>query len=230
MQLRILLFAGLRERAGRAELALSELPEALSLGELKALLQESHPELGDLGHVSGVVGDRYVQDDFELSGIDEVALLPPVSGGEVGDADLERGVFLLEEASLDVEALRRLVEDARCGAVVLFSGNVREVNRDQPVVRIDYEAFERLAGPEMERIFVRCRAEVGEEVLLRMVCAHRVGPVEVGEASVVIAVASPHRDEAFRAARFLIDTLKESLPVWKKEIYEGGHHWIGDRS
>jgi molybdopterin synthase catalytic subunit len=120
--------------------------------------------------------------------------------------------------------------------VVLFCGNVRETNREQEVERIDYEAFERLAGPEMERIFTRCREQHGDvdgsrpELALRMLCVHRVGAVAVGEPSVLIAVASPHRDAAFLASRFLIDELKQSLPVWKKEIYQDGHHWIGERS
>ena len=90
-----------------------------------------------------------------------------------------------------------------------------------------------MTGPEMARIFERCRSELAADDAaraLRMLCQHRVGVVEVGEPSVVIAVASPHRDQAFRACRFLIDELKASLPVWKKEFYEGGAHWIGERS
>ena len=93
-----------------------------------------------------------------------------------------------------------------------------------------------MAGPEMRRIFDDCRAQHGDpdgahpERALRMLCAHRIGPVEVGQPSVVIAVASPHRKEAFDAARQLIDELKLRLPVWKKEVYGDGHHWIGDRS
>ena len=114
-----------------------------------------------------------------------------------------------------------------------FTGTTRNTNRGQDVVRLDYEAFEPMTGPEMERIFEECRAVHGgpdPARRLRMLCVHRIGTVGVGEPSVVIAVASPHRDSAFLAARFLIDTLKERLPVWKKEVYGDGHHWIGDRS
>ena len=115
-----------------------------------------------------------------------------------------------------------------------FTGTTRDTNRGLDVVRLDYEAFERMTGPEMVRIFEECRAAHSSPDdparALRMLCVHRVGTVEVGEPSIVIAVASPHRDTAFKAARFLIDTLKERLPVWKKEIYTDGHHWIGDRS
>jgi molybdopterin synthase catalytic subunit len=91
-----------------------------------------------------------------------------------------------------------------------------------------------MTGPQMQRIFARCRAVLGAgddpERALRMLCQHRTGTVAVGQPSVVVAVASPHRADAFEACRFLIDALKQSLPVWKKEVYEDGHHWIGDRS
>lgn len=237
MEIRVLLFASLRERAGVEELQCRELPEELDLAGLKRWLQAEHPELGDLGHVSGVMGERYVSDDTPLQDGVEVALLPPVSGGEPSeDERLEQGCFELAKESIDDASCRRRVEHASCGAVVLFSGNVRDTNRGEEVERIDYEAFERMAHPEMQRIFDDCREQFGDadgsapERLLRMLCVHRVGSVEVGESSVLIAVASPHRAAAFDAARFLIDELKKRLPVWKKEIYEAGHHWIGDRS
>jgi molybdopterin synthase catalytic subunit/molybdopterin converting factor small subunit len=244
MKLRVLLFAGLRERAGVGELTCVNLPAQLDLAGLKSELERRHPELGSLGHVAGVIGERYVPDDTPLEDGLEVALLPPVSGGEEmggddGGASLERGVFELAHEPIDLVACSTRVEHASCGAVVLFSGNVRDTNRGESVARIDYEAFERMAHPEMGRIFERCLAEHGEpapgaegpgERYLRMLCVHRVGAVGVGESSVVIAVASPHRVAAFDAARFLIDELKKSLPVWKKEVYAAGHHWIGDRS
>jgi len=231
----VLFFAGLRERAGRGELVCPDLPDELDLGGLKRLLAERHPRLGDLSHVSGVIEERYVPDETPLRPGQEVALLPPVSGGR-GPDPLEGGCFELAREAIDPEACRRRVEDPSCGAVVLFSGNVRETNRGEEVRRIDYEAFERMAHPEMARIFERCLATCGDpsgadpERRLRMLCVHRVGTVAVGESSVLIAVASPHRAAAFEAARFLIDELKQSLPVWKKEVYAAGHHWIGDRS
>ncbi len=237
MRLVIQLFAGLRERAGAGELVLDELPDELRLGELKRELARRHPELGDLSHVAGVVGTDYVGDDHAVREGDAVAFLPPVSGGAPGDDErLAAGVFELTADPIDVEACRRRVEHDSCGAVVVFCGNARDTNRGQSVVRLDYEAFDAMAGPEMRRIFERCVAEHGDadgarpHLALRMLCVHRTGPVGVGEPSVVIAVASPHRDAAFLAARFLIDELKESLPVWKKEVYADGHHWIGDRS
>ena len=236
MQLVVELYAGLRERAGQAELVVEGLPLPLDVSGLKTELQQRMPELGSLEHVTAVVGTEYVSDSHELSEGERVALLPPVSGGEVSEAELSEGLFVLTAAPLDVAAAQRTVEDKSCGAVVVFTGNVRERNRGEDVTRLEYEALERMAGPEMTRIFESVRADHGDpdgsdpERALRMYCAHRMGVVEVGEPSVVIAVASPHRAAAFDAARALIDRLKERLPVWKKEIYADGHHWIGEGS
>jgi molybdopterin synthase catalytic subunit len=237
MNITVRLFAGLRERAGADELVLADLPEPLDVAGLKRALQERRPELGPLGFVRGVVGTQYVPDKTQLSDGDEVALLPPVSGGSGGsggsagaeDAALAQGVFEISAAPLDPAACQRRVEHPSCGAVVLFTGITRERNRDREVTQLDYEAFEAMAGAEMGRIFARCRETLGDAEL-RMLAVHRTGTVGVGEPSVAIAVASPHRDAAFQAARFLIDELKASVPLWKKEVYADGHHWINDRS
>lgn len=208
-------------------------PDGSTVGDVKRLVAEQHPDLGDLAGVAGVVGTDYAPDSRVLEPTDQVALLPPVSGGE---PDYERGEFELASEPLDLAALQARVSHPSCGAVLLFTGVTRQSNRGKDVVQLDYEAFHEMAGPEMGRIFADCRREHGEsedgdgERRLRMLCVHRTGVVPVGEPSVVIAVASPHRDAAFQAARYLIDTLKERLPVWKKEVYQDGEHWIGDRS
>ena len=241
MQIEVRLFAVLAERAGTARVQI-EIPEptpagGLTMAELKRLVMEQFPAVGDLGFASGVVGTSYVTDASVVAPGAEVALLPPVSGGDV--EPLEAGVFELSAEPIDPGALGARVGDDACGATVIFSGTTRNRNRGQAVELLDYEAFEAMASPEMARIFERCVAAFGPpaakdeepaERLLRMLCVHRTGVVPVGEPSVVIAVASPHRDAAFDAARFLIDELKKSLPVWKKEHYADGHHWIGDRS
>jgi molybdopterin synthase catalytic subunit len=234
VNLTVQLFASLRERAGRSAIALEGLPEALDVAGLKRELARRHPELGRLDHVRGVIGTEYVRDDRPLAPGAVVALLPPVSGGAPdSDEDLARGVFELARDPLDVAEAHERVAHPSCGAVCTFTGTTRDHNRGKPVLRLEYEAFAAMAGPEMARIFERCRAELGADDgarALRMLCMHRVGVVEVGEPSVVIAVASPHRELAFAACRFLIDELKASLPVWKKEVHPGGEHWVGDRS
>jgi molybdopterin synthase catalytic subunit len=234
VRLTVQLFASLRERAGRAQLELDGLPDDLDVRALKRELASRAPELGSLDVVRAVIGTRYVGDDTRLTDGSSVALLPPVSGGgHDSDGDLARGVFELSRDPLDVALAHKRVVHPSCGGVCAFTGSTREHNRGKRVVRLEYEAFDAMTGPEMARIFERCRAELEADAgprALRMLVQHRVGVVEVGEPSVVIAVASPHRDLAFRACRFLIDELKASLPVWKKEIYPDGEHWIGERS
>lgn len=244
MRVEVRLYAGLAERLGRREVVLDASPDGLTVGEAKAELARRFPEAGSLAHVRGVLGTRYVADDARIASGDVLHLLPPVSGGSGRDADgdaaLERGVFELSSAPLDPADAWRRVGHPSCGAVVVFSGHTRATNRELRVLRLDYEAFEAMAGPEMGRIFAEASARFGPPAAcagedpaarrLRMLAVHRTGVVEVGEPSVLVAVASPHRAPAFDACRFLIDTLKERLPVWKKESYEGGSHWIGDRS
>lgn len=234
MDLSVQLFASLRARAGRAVIELHGLPDELDVGALKRELERRHPELGALDHVRGVIGTNYVRDDTRLARGELVSLLPPVSGGAPqSDAELALGVFELCAEHIDGALAAARVAHPNCGAVCSFVGATRDHNRGRRVVRLEYEAFEAMTGPEMARIFERCRTEHAADAearALRMLCLHRVGVVEVGEPSVVIAVASPHRDLAFRACRFLIDELKQSLPIWKKEIYADGEHWIGDRS
>lgn len=236
MDLELSLFAALRERAGSARIRLEGLPDELDVAGLKREVANRLPELGDLSHVACVVGTEYVQDDTRLSTGDEVAFLPPVSGGS--GAEYESGVFELRDSVLDEEACRKRVGHPSCGAITVFSGNAREWNRGQQVTWLEYEAFDAMTGPEMQRIFARCLEEClpseeessGSPRILRMLVQHRVGKVPIGEPAVVIAVASPHRDKSFVACRFLIDELKKTLPVWKKEFYADGEHWIGDRS
>jgi len=244
MHLTIRLFAVLKERAGTDRLEVDDLPDGLDVAGLKRELEQRLPGIGRLSHVRGVVDETYVPDATVLRDGQEVCLLPPVSGGSGGGPDtdeaLERGVFELRSEGLDPDEARRRVEHPSCGANALFVGTTRERNRGEDVRELDYEAFEGMAGKEMARIFEACvesfgppSAGEGQEPAsrrLRMCCLHRTGVVGVGEPSVVIAVASPHRDAAFAACRFLIDELKARVPLWKREVYAGGHHWIGDRS
>ncbi len=233
MRLSVRLFAVLRERAGVDEITLEGLPDQLDLAGLKLRVAKAYPELGNLSAVAGVIGDAYATDDTPLSEGDAVALLPPVSGG--GPDAYEVGVFELSTKALDAAACQARVCAPDCGAVLLFTGTTRARNRGQEVKRLDYEAFSEMAGAEMTRIYDACREEFGgtladKEGPVRMLTVHRVGTVAVGEPSIVIAVASAHRDRAYAVSRFLIDRLKERLPLWKKEVYADGHHWIGDRS
>ena len=230
MKLTVRLYAHLRERAGRSEVVLEDLAEDLDVAGLKREIERREPALGTLARVRGAVGTEYVPETRRLAAGETVSLIPPVSGGS--SADLARGVFELRDGPIDPGDASERVRDPDCGAVATFLGTTRAENRGRRVVRLEYEAFAEMTGPEMGRIFDRCREAVATspERALRMIVQHRVGVVRVGEPSVAIAVASPHRDAAFAACRFLIDELKRSLPIWKKEIYQDGASWIGERS
>ncbi|MBL4771110.1 MAG: molybdenum cofactor biosynthesis protein MoaE [Planctomycetes bacterium] len=226
MQLNIQFFAVLRERAGRSEVMLSDLPQGLTMGDLKCRVLQQYPDLGDLADVCGVVGTEYVKDDRVLAEGESIAFLPPVSGGQ---PDYEKGVFLLQEGAIDSHGMEEPLVQGDCGGLVMFRGLTRSSSRGRSdVLSLQYEVFEPMAGPEMARIFDECRERFGEHARgpLRMLCVHSGGVVKVGETSVVVAVATPHRDTAFEACRFLIDELKERLPVWKKEVYADGEAWV----
>ncbi len=239
MKLTVRLFAALRERAGKSELALEGLPDGLDVGALKREIERRHPSLGSLAQVRGAIGTEYVVDARPLEEGETVSLLPPVSGGSgkgekssTSAQEFARGVFELSERPIDPARCAERVHDPACGAITTFTGATRATNRGRSVVRLEYEAFEAMTTAEMARIFARCREKVATspDRELRMLVQHRVGTVGIGEPSVAIAVASPHRDAAFAACRFLIDELKKSMPIWKKEIYADGEEWIGERS
>lgn len=186
-----------------------------------AALVARFPALARLPSPSGyAVNDEYVDAAQVLREHDEVALIPPVSGGAT------TGLVLIEigDHPVQVDRLLAAVADPRAGAVVLFLGVVRDNARGRRVDHLQYEAYERLARREMEKI----AGSIAERWPgARIAIAHRTGRLKVGETSVAISVSAPHRAEAFEAARFGIDTLKQTVPIWKKEIWEGGEAWVG---
>ena len=201
------LFAGLRERAGTGRL---ELDGVDRVGDVWAKLG-----LGDEpGGLLYAVNRTYVTGDTALADGDEVALIPPVSGG----------AFILSADPLDVARVVAEAASDDAGAVATFVGTVRRSSRGHEVVRLEYEAFEEMAEPMLRRLAADLTEKHG---LCEVAIHHRIGPVDIGEASVVIAVSAPHRAAALDACREAIDTLKETIPLWKKEIYADGEEWIG---
>ena len=216
MRVRVRLFASLRERAGASEREL-ELPAGARAVDVWPAL----PELGE--QPPGVllaVNKEYVEGGHELADGDEVALIPPVSGGGV---EAPHAIRLTAEP-IDVAAVIAEAADERAGAVATFLGTTRVQSRGRTVLHLDYEAYEDMAEQEMARIADGLAARYE---LCRIAITHRIGRVEIGETSVAIAVSAPHRADALAACRDAIDTLKERVPLWKKEVYEGGEEWIG---
>jgi molybdopterin synthase catalytic subunit/molybdopterin converting factor small subunit len=200
------LFAGLRERAGWSQREL----EAGTVAEV-------WPQLGLGDEPEGLlyaVNKQYADRDTPLADGDEVALIPPVSGG----------AFRLTGEPIDPGAVIREVSDPRAGGIATFIGTTRVQSRGRTVHYLDYEAYGGMAEDVMAEIAAELKRS---HELCEIAITHRVGRVDIGEPSVVIAVSAPHRAAALAACKEAIDTLKETVPLWKKEVYEGGEEWIG---
>ena len=207
MTVRVRLFAALRERAGWSErevdgvTRVADVWPALGLGEEPPGLLYA-------------VNREYAPPERELADGDEVALIPPVSGG----------AFRLSEAPLSLDAVVDEVRSDEAGAIATFTGTTRVHSRGRTVTHLEYEAYQGMAEEVM--------AEIADDLKRRyelcdVAIHHRVGRVGIGETSVVIAVSAPHRHDALAACRDAIDSLKETVPLWKKEVYEGGEEWVG---
>jgi molybdopterin synthase catalytic subunit len=203
------LFAGLRERAGTGERALEMPPGARVADVWDALgLGEQPPGLLYALNREYAAGERVLEEG------DEIALIPPVSGG----------AFTLSEKPLDLEAVVAEVADERAGGIATFVGTTRIESRGRTVRHLEYEAYAGMA----EKVMADLAADLERRYeLCKVAIAHRVGRVGIGETSVIIAVSAPHRQDALAACKDAIDTLKETVPLWKKEAYEGGEEWIG---
>jgi MoaE-MoaD fusion protein len=206
------LFAGLRERAGSGEREL-ELPEGARVTDVWTPLGLGEEPEGLLY----AVNKEYAPAERRLSEGDEVALIPPVSGG----------AFRLTGDPIDLDAVVSEVADERAGAIATFLGTTRIESRGRTVVHLEYEAYEGMAEKVMAEI---AEALAGRYDLCKVAITHRVGQVGIGETSVAIAVSAPHREHALAACKEAIDTLKVDVPLWKKEVYEGGEEWIGSGS
>ena len=207
MTVRVRLFAALRERAGWSEQEL----------EGVARVADVWPALGLGDEPPGLlyaVNREYAPPEQELADGDEVALIPPVSGG----------AFRLNEAPLSLDAVVDEVRSDEAGAIATFTGTTRVHSRGRTVTHLEYEAYQGMAEDVM--------AQIADELKRRyelcdVAIHHRIGRVGIGEPSVVIAVSAPHRQDALAACKDAIDSLKETVPLWKKEVYESGEEWIG---
>jgi MoaE-MoaD fusion protein len=225
-RLRLKLFATLRERARAAELE-REFPDGITVAEIWKALKGEFPALaGHRDAVGFAVNQEYVEGDYRPRNHDEVAFIPPVSGGAGAQDDPAPwvGSIAIVRERIEVAALEREVGNPAAGAIVTFAGTTRRDNAGRKVTRLEYEAYEPMALSEMRKL----AREAGQRwPIVRIAITHRIGAVEIGETSVAIAVSAAHRGAAFDACRFAIDRLKETVPIWKKEYFEGGEIWIG---
>jgi molybdopterin synthase catalytic subunit len=207
MAVTVKLFAGLRERAGWSE---RELEGVARVADVWPALELGAEPDGLLY----AVNKEYAPRERELGDGDEVAVIPPVSGGS----------FRLSGDPLSLDAVVDEVRSDRAGAIATFIGTTRVESRGRTVERLEYEAYEGMAEKVMAEIAAGLKQRYD---LCEVAIHHRTGRVDIGDSSVVIAVSAPHRQDALAACKDAIDTLKEQVPLWKKEVYEGGEEWIG---
>jgi molybdopterin synthase catalytic subunit len=215
MHVRVRLFAMLRERNGSSELEL-ELPDGARVRD--ALAAAPVAALAEGLPLVMAINREYAKEDAVLAPGDELALIPPVSGGAGDDAAPAVAPHVrITEQPLSLDALVARVRDPRAGAVVTFSGVTRDVDS------LEYEAYAEMALPAMEAIVAEAIARHG---LCAAAAEHRVGTVPLSEPSVIVAVSAPHRPEAFLGGREIIDRLKATAPIWKKEVGEESAAWV----
>jgi molybdopterin synthase catalytic subunit len=215
LRISVRLFAGHRERAGRSTVEV-DVPEGATVGSVAADVNRRFPGLTeDPDSLVVAVNQEYRDHLHELREGDEVALIPPVSGGA--------GSIVITHEPLDPKAITANVRKPSNGAVITFLGTTRAQTGDRSVLHLEYEAYEPMASDKLAEIAaeIRDRWEV-EDVAI----AHRLGRLEIEDISLVVAVASPHRKDAFEACQHSVDRIKEIVPIWKKEYFEGGEVWI----
>lgn len=218
------LFAAAADAAGRRVLEGDW--AGLTTEQLMQHLQQEYPGLARLTPVLSIAVNReYAPGDRVLNDGDEVALIPPVSGGAEDGAG--RPLFEVTTAPLSADEVAARVTNPHSGATVVFVGTVREWTNGRRTVHLEYEAYAEMAVGQMEQI--------GREIAerwpgARVAIVHRVGRLAITEASVVIAVATPHRADAFEACRHAIERLKQIVPIWKKEVWEDGEEWVGSQT
>ena len=221
MQVRVLFFGVLRDLAGKSSDSL-QLPDGASVRDVVTRYEREIPALQK--HISSIalaVNEHYASPDTKLKANDEIALLPPVSGGAESPA-VARHYASITRDTINTEQVVDSLKRGEDGTALAFEGIVRNQTRGRKTLYLDYEAYEPMALQEMEAL----ASEALSKFQVRDVAiVHRLGRLQIGETSVLIAVASAHRAAAFDACRWLIDTLKRRVPIWKKEYFEDGAAW-----
>ena len=222
MNVHVRLFAAYREAAGVGQLRL-DLPAGATVREAIAELRRMHPRVSEIRQLVIAKNREYVGLDEAIGDGDELALIPPVSGGAVSAI----GRIVVSAAPLSVDAAIDAVRGPDAGGIVVFLGTVRNASRGKAVRHLEYEAYAEMAEAKMREIAAALEAV---HAPLRLALHHRVGDLAIGEIAVVIVAAAPHREAAFAAARAAIEELKRVVPIWKKEYTDDGAVWIEDHA
>jgi molybdopterin synthase catalytic subunit len=219
MKVTLRLFASVRDLVGERTVQV-DVRDGATVEDVKARLGEDYPAVLKLLPVlAAAIDEEYAPADLPLHDGAEVALIPPVSGGSESP-----DLFRVTSEVLDAQALVELVRRDEAGAVTLFYGIVRNNSEGREVERLEYEAYEPMALRKLREVAGETQQRFPE---VTMVGAwHRVGTLEIGETSLLVAVSSPHRVDAFEACHWAVDRIKEVVPVWKKEHWRGGSAWV----
>ena len=226
MQVRVLFFGMLKDLVGRNGESL-ELPENSTLSDLLAHYQEIVPRLKPIAASLAIsINQEYAAAGARLRAGDEVGLLPPVSGGSSKPDSIvppgQSRSAAIVDGVIDAQALLEKIKRPEDGAAIVFEGIVRNHTRGRRTLYLDYEAYPEMALKQMEQL---AQQAISRFAIRDVALVHRLGRLQVGETSVAIVVASAHRTAAFEASRWLIDTLKRTVPIWKKEYFEDGTVW-----
>jgi MoaE-MoaD fusion protein len=222
VRVRILFFGTLKELTGKASDTI-DLPENATIRDVLRHYETQVPQLEKLlPSVAVAVNQQYAGPETRLNAGDEVALLPPVSGGAADDASRDRPMVRLVRERIVPHDIIPAMERPEDGAIVIFDGIVRNHSRNRKTLYLEYEAYETMALAKLQEL---AGEAVGRFAIRNVALVHRLGHLEIGESSVLIAVFSAHRGAAFDACRWLIDTLKRTVPIWKKEYFEDGAVW-----
>jgi MoaE-MoaD fusion protein len=225
MQVRVLFFGVLKDLTGRASEAIT-LPDQATIADVIDHCARQFPSLkGALSSIAISVNQQYADSKHELRAGDEVGLLPPVSGGSAAQSDnrqLETNLIAIVREEIDTASVLAKIKQPEDGAVVVFEGIVRNHTRDRRTLFLEYEAYEAMALQQLKSLAEQAHSQFA---IREVAIVHRLGRLEIGETSVLIVVASAHRAAAFEACRWLIDTLKRTVPIWKKEHFEDGAVW-----
>lgn len=224
MHVRVLFFGILKDIVGRAEETI-EVPEDATLGSVFDVYCARFETLnGKRPSILFARNREFATSDTGLAEDDEVAFLPPVSGGSApGRCDADGYVFAITREAINSQALARRLQQPDDGAVVVFEGVVRNNTRGRPTTHLEYECYEEMALAQMARIG---REVAARFALGRIGIVHRLGTLQIGEASVAVVTTAPHRKAAFEAALEGINRLKREVPIWKKEFFADGAVWV----
>ncbi len=220
MRVKVLLFGAFREVAGTDEI-ITDLREPAVAGDVWNSMADRFPALGRFERSALLaVNEEHASRDTRLKEGDTVAIFPPVSGG----CSMNQDIYEITREPIDKAGLEERLLTGAAGAVVTFDGVVRNQTKGRPVVSLEYEAYAPMAVREMQKVGEEIRRRWPE--IERIGIIHRFGELKISESSVVIVVTSPHRRVAFEACHFAIDRLKQTVPIWKKEIFEDGEAWV----